>query len=198
MKTGKHERFDISSHSNHVCYRIFHLRYALPTAELSTSGIDDRFDIACVRVDIRSNEDRNDLVSCLSAQLGLDSAINGSSAYNDVSEKPHIFQPSEVIAFNLTRLQPEQEPRVVVGPQPKQAKDDRGPFRFPKSVYLDQFLTENAQLAASRRAERKGMLKDVEDLVAKRETLTHFEVSRVITFPDAPAITLSQGSRCSQ
>jgi len=160
--------------------RIFHLRYAPPTAQINNFGIDERFDTACVRVEIRGTEDRNDLVSCLSVQLGLDAAIRDPNAQDEISERPRLFQPSEVIAFNLTRVQPQKEPQGFIGPQLRQAKDEKGPFRYPRSVYLDQFLNENAQLAAEKRLERKKMYDEVESLAAKREILTHFEGQDVL------------------
>ena len=178
--------------------RIFHLRYVPSNVQIDHPGLDERFDTACVRVEIRGMEDRNDLVSCLSAQLGLDLAANDLNAIGGVAEKPNFFLPSEVIAFHLSRLQPEKESNDFIGPKLKQAKDERAPFRYPKSVYLDQFLNENAQLAASKRSDRKKMREEIDGLVAKRDILTHFEVSYDTNCSNTYTNRNFEGSRCSQ
>lgn len=49
---------------------------------------------------------------------------------------------------------------------------------YPKSIYLDQFLRVNVELAQGKRAQRREMLEEVQTLVSHKNTLTHFDVSR--------------------
>lgn len=54
---------------------------------------------------------------------------------------------------------------------------DRKRFTYPKSIYLDQFLRENIELAQQKREQREEMFNQVQQLVKHKKTLTHFDVS---------------------
>lgn len=90
------------------------------------------------------------------------------------------MEASEVIAFELVR--PSQlQIGLQIGPQPQNVSSQGSPsvvpFRYPMHVYLDQFLLENASLAAEKRELRKEMEKQLGELSAKKESLMSFEVS---------------------
>lgn len=118
-----------------------------------------RSDTACVRVDIRGDSEVNDLISCLSQQLFLHET-------DDTSNHLSLVEPSDVVAFQLVRH----------NVYPQGAVPNREPFHYPRCVYLDQFLRENAELANHKRARQRKMAEDIQAMVQKREKLTYHEV----------------------
>lgn len=138
-------------------------------------------DTACVRVDLRGPDGPNDLLSCLSSQLGLEIPQSLDNNVNTIQAQGQVLvAPSDVIAFELVR------PNQSLGSTPSQNQMNASlsstpfvtPFRYPVNVYLDQFLLENAKLAGEKRTARREMGKKLRELTAKRESLTSFEVSR--------------------
>ncbi|KAG9313733.1 hypothetical protein JVU11DRAFT_6087 [Chiua virens] len=111
-----------------------------------------------VPIDVNGGES-NDLIGRLSAQL--------SKPHAEVKQSV-IFEPSEVVAFELVRSS-------TSNPTVGGAELDRKPFRYPKSIYLDQFLRENVELVQAKRAQRQAMLEEVQQLVLHKKTLTHFD-----------------------
>ncbi|KAH9949345.1 hypothetical protein B0H21DRAFT_820149 [Amylocystis lapponica] len=128
--------------------RLFHFRYGPATADLSHTPFDHRLDLSVVKVDVRGTPDTNDLISCVTAELAL-----GTS-------QPHvIFAPSAVVAFQLVRAD------ATVG------KAERQTFRYPRAMFLDQFLQENAEAAEKRRARQRELNAKIEQLAARRGAL---------------------------
>ncbi|THH08979.1 hypothetical protein EW145_g2341 [Phellinidium pouzarii] len=170
--------------------RLFHLRYA-PTnsssldisSEPNALGIETSppfplspgLDTACVRVDIRGTEGTNDLLSCLSNQLGLDGLGDTTSVFKPQSQS--LVVPSAVVAFELVR--PVQTPSQTQSQSQAQAGAQAllhaTPFRYPIHVYLDRFLRENATLAAEKRSTHRDLHNKLNELIAKRESLLRFE-----------------------
>ncbi|OAX43748.1 hypothetical protein K503DRAFT_680461 [Rhizopogon vinicolor AM-OR11-026] len=109
-------------------------------------------DASIVRVEALGPSDTNDLVGRLSAQL--------SNQKDDVKQRQVIFEPSEVLAFDLTRT------GTVVG--------ERKPFKYPKHIYLDQFLKEHVELAESKRDQQRELHAEIQKLVSHKKALTHF------------------------
>ncbi|KAG1888259.1 hypothetical protein F4604DRAFT_1916175 [Suillus subluteus] len=87
----------------------------------------------------------------LSAQL---------SSNKDDIKRQVIFEPSEMIAFHLARS------GTVTG--------ERKPFKYPKHIYLDQFLKENIELAESKRVQQRDLHAEIQKLVLHNKSLTHF------------------------
>lgn len=112
-----------------------------------------------VPIDVNGGES-NDLIGRLSAQL--------SKPLSEPGKQSVIFEPSEVVAFELVRSSTSASGGGL----------DRKAFTYPKSIYLDQFLRENVELAQAKRGQRQEMLDEVQRLVLHKKTLTHFDVSR--------------------
>lgn len=111
-------------------------------------------DATIVRVEALGPSDTNDLVGRLSAQL--------ANHKNDIKQYQVIFEPSEVLAFDLMRT------GTVTG--------ERKPFKYPKHIYLDQFLKENVELAEGKRRQQRELHADIQKLVLHKKSLTHFNV----------------------
>ncbi|KAG0699074.1 hypothetical protein DFH29DRAFT_938334 [Suillus ampliporus] len=110
-------------------------------------------DASIVRVEALGPSDTNDLVGRLSAQLS-------NPKDDDTKQRQVIFEPSEVIAFHLIRS------GTVIG--------ERKPFKYPKHIYLDQFLKENVELAESKWEQQRELHADIQKLVLHNKSLTHF------------------------
>ncbi|KAG1903591.1 uncharacterized protein F5891DRAFT_77642 [Suillus fuscotomentosus] len=115
-------------------------------------------DASIVRVEALGRSDTNDLVGRLSAQL---------SNNKDDIKRQVIFEPSEVIAFHLARS------GTVTG--------ERKSFKYPKHIYLDQFLKENIELAESKRAQQRDLHAEIQKLVLHNKSLTHFNDKDTLT-----------------
>jgi hypothetical protein len=111
-------------------------------------------DASIVRVEALGPSDTNDLLGRLSAQL--------SNHKDDIKQRQVIFEPSEVLAFYLMRS------GTVTG--------ERKPFKYPKQIYLDQFLKENVELAESKRSQQRELHADIQKLLLHKKSLTHFNV----------------------
>lgn len=111
-------------------------------------------DASIVRVEALGPSDTNDLVGRLSAQL--------ANYKDDIKQRQVIFEPSEVLAFDLART------GTVVG--------ERKPFKYPKHIYLDQFLKDNVELAESKRSQQRELHAEIQKLVLHKKSLTHFSV----------------------
>ncbi|KAJ3567931.1 hypothetical protein NP233_g6045 [Leucocoprinus birnbaumii] len=94
-----------------------------------------------------------DLISCLSGTL---------SSWADNGESTHdvIVNPSDVFCFRLQRLVNES------------GKHSPEPFTFPKSIYLDQFLLGNLELANKTRMAERRLLDEIAELTMMKEGLT--------------------------
>ncbi|THH16377.1 hypothetical protein EW146_g4264 [Bondarzewia mesenterica] len=137
--------------------RLFHFRYGPGDSEPIECPFDRRVDTSVVKVDIHDGDQNNDLISCLSTQL----------SHTDVSTKQQvILEPSDVVAFQLVRH--EAPPSYSGGPSaPKQL------FRYPKQMYLDRFMRENAELANSGRTQQQELHEEIQRLTLRKAGLTH-------------------------
>lgn len=135
----------------------------------------------CVRVDLRSSDGPNDLLSCLSTQLGLEPPPLSDSANttppSSTSQAQALVAPSAVIAFELVR--PSHSSHKTSQQNSAFSTPSVVPFRYPMSVYLDQFLLENASTAGEKRHKKREMELRLKELTIKRESLTRFEVGSV-------------------
>ena len=144
-------------HAEGSLSRLFYFRYDYADAEPQPTPFDDHVDLCVVKVDVRGTPGYNDLLSCLSADL--------FSEHNQRSQA--IFQPSEVVAFQIFR---------------SHVPNEREVFSFPPYLYLDQFLKENAELASAKRSRQWDLANDIQLMLARRSELTRYEVcaSRII------------------
>jgi hypothetical protein len=129
-----------------------------------TSDTSEICDDCVVSVDVGGDDSvHNDLVSRLSANR---SRYHENGSYHEV-----ILEPSQVIAFRLRHER-------VMGPalQPSSSSDTRQPFRFPKSLYMDQFLAKNFELANLKRRQQAQINADILQLTFRRSSITRFEV----------------------
>ncbi|KZT72928.1 hypothetical protein DAEQUDRAFT_808891 [Daedalea quercina L-15889] len=141
--------------------RLFHFRYGISTEDLSIMPFDSAHDLSVVKVDVRGTDDANDLVSCLSSELGLTGATTPAT-------KQHvIFEPSEVVAFQLVRENTLPSYEASVG-----VRTERTTFKYPNHVYLDQFLAVNLALGNELRDKQQRSTTEIEELAAKRLALT--------------------------
>lgn len=134
--------------------RLFHFRYGPADSEPNLSPFDRRLDTSVVKVDVRDGEQFTDLISCLSRQL----------SHEILSRQQVIFEPSDVVTFQIVRHEPL--------PSYSGASPSRQPFRYPKCLYLDQFMYENADLANQKRNEQREIQEHIERLRLRKVTLT--------------------------
>ncbi len=99
-----------------------------------------------------------DLISCLAGTL---SSWTDSGSSHDV-----IVKPSEVFCFHLRRL---------VNQSGKYSPE---PFNFPPSIYLDQFLFDNLEIANQKRNAEQKLLEEISSLTRMREGLTRHNVRK--------------------
>ncbi|KAK7683627.1 hypothetical protein QCA50_013465 [Cerrena zonata] len=137
--------------------RLLHFRYGLSEAEPPTGPLDRRWDMSVVKVAVRGTPNANDLLSCLSLEL--------SPIGDNPSRQQVIFEPSDVVAFQLLR-------DTVV---PGGLRNERRTFSFPTSVYLDQFLQENSKLANDKRNLQRELYAKVDQLKERKGQLRWHE-----------------------
>jgi hypothetical protein len=128
-------------------------------------------EVVTVTVGGNAAGDNNDLISCLSAQL--------SAPLDQPAQQEHIFEPSDVVAFELVgnSLRNSSQSTSFGG-----GTTERKAFRYPKHIYLDQFLQVNVELANAKRAEQREMSEEMEKLFTRRKLLTSFDVSILFDF----------------
>ncbi|PCH34125.1 hypothetical protein WOLCODRAFT_113208 [Wolfiporia cocos MD-104 SS10] len=138
--------------------RLFHFRPGFFGAEPAPPRLDRRADMSLVRVDVRP--ERNDLLACLADELGLHGGGGADAARV-------IVESSDVVAFQLRRDAAPPSYGAAAG-----ARTERTTFGYPPSVFLDQFMQENFEIAGARRERQRELRKIVKDLKAKRKSLT--------------------------
>lgn len=118
-----------------------------------------------VPIDVNPSDgggDANDLIERLSSLL--------STPQNASARQSVIIEPSEVVAFQLSR--PSSSHLNNTG-----NNAERKPLIYPKTIYLDQFLKENVEFAESRRRRQHEMHEEVQRLILRKKSITHFDVS---------------------
>ncbi len=123
--------------------------------------------LSVVRVNVRSSPESNDLLSALSAEFAPPDTLK-----NKATAKRHVIvEPSEVIAFELIRDATPPSYDAVLG-----RKSERSLFKYPKSLYLDQFMQESFELANEKRMAQRGLLDGIKELEARKKNLLNFNV----------------------
>ncbi|KAI0643929.1 hypothetical protein C8Q79DRAFT_977495 [Trametes meyenii] len=141
--------------------RLLTLRYGHLDPRLSSRGVSL---LACLSVNVGSNPETNDLVSSLAAELIPD------PTKKPVVSRQVIFDASESISFQLVRdaTPPSYDPTVG-------RRSERATFKYPLSIYLDQFMEKSYELADRKRAAQLTLLQKVKDLEAKKKAILYFE-----------------------
>ncbi|KAI0768258.1 hypothetical protein BD413DRAFT_696035 [Trametes elegans] len=141
-------------------HRLLSLQYGHHDAQADDPSTDN---LCCVKVNVGSSPDANDLISSLAAELAPDPAPAATA------RRQVIFAPSDVVAFQLLRDAAPPAYDVALGRKPERAL-----FRYPQSVFLDQFMKDSFELANEKRAEQRRLLQKVKELEARKKNLLHF------------------------
>ncbi len=129
---------------------------------------DPNTDNLCfVKVTVGPTLELNDLISALASEF----APPETGKLKAVAKRHVIFEPSDVIAFQLMRDGTLPSYDAAVG-----RKAERVPFRYPASVFLDQFMRESYDLANVKRAEQRVLWEEVKELEARKKQLLHYNV----------------------
>ncbi|KAF9242275.1 hypothetical protein BU15DRAFT_44007 [Melanogaster broomeanus] len=133
--------------------RLLHFQYG---SSMSEPG-ELLQETSIVPIDVHGG-DAKDLIGRLYAQL--------SKPQPEPGKQSVIFEPSEVVAFELSRSSSASTSGDSV---------ERKAFTFPKSIYLDQFLRENVDLVRRKRRHQQEMSEEIQRLILHKRTLTHFD-----------------------
>jgi hypothetical protein len=121
--------------------------------------------MAIVKVDIRDDEQSADLVSALSARM----------AHSEIPSKQQvIFEPSDVVTFQLRHDTLPTYSRTPTLP--------RQPFRYPKHIYLDQYMKENVEISSAKWRQQKEIAEKIQNLTLRENTLKRHQVGDLCTF----------------
>lgn len=135
--------------------RLFHFRYGPADARPDPSPFDQRQDMAIVKVDIRDDNHSADLVSALSARM----------AHSEIPSKQQvIFEPSDVVTFQLVR-------HDILPSYSRTPSLPRQPFRYPKYIYLDQYMKENVEISSAKWRQQKEIAEKIQNLTLRENTL---------------------------
>jgi hypothetical protein len=118
--------------------------------------------MAIVKVDIRDDNQSADLVSALSARM----------AHSEIPSKQQvIFEPSGVVTFQLVRhdMLPSYSPTPTL---------PRQPFRYPKHIYLDQYMKENVEISSAKWKQQNEIAEKIQNLTLRENTLKRHQVGR--------------------
>jgi hypothetical protein len=116
--------------------------------------------MAIVKVDIRDDDQSGDLVSALSARM----------AHSEIPSKQLvIFEPSDVVIFQLMR-------HDNLPSYSRTSSLPRQPFRYPKHIYLDQYMKENVEIASAKWRQRKEIAEKIQNLTLRENALKKHQV----------------------
>lgn len=138
--------------------RLFHFLYGDNVGE----HVEVLHETPIVPIDIDPPDgggDANDLIGRLSSQL--------SNAQDALAKQSVIIEPSEMVAFQLTRSSSTHLNTASTS-------SERKPFIYPKTIYLDQFLKENVEFAENRRRQQHEMYAEAQKLILRKKSMTHF------------------------
>ena len=136
--------------------RLFQFRHRHKNAPPNDVGES----VSILKVSIDGTDNANDLISLLSSQLS----------------HHVIFEPSEVVAFQLNAA-PNLPSYSASVSTTSSVKSEQKPFQYPKHIYLDQFLSENADLANEKRLRKQEIDSEMQKLTQQKMALTRFNVS---------------------
>ncbi|KAI0273871.1 hypothetical protein BGY98DRAFT_1090738 [Russula aff. rugulosa BPL654] len=152
METSLHKEVATEAHR---WPRLFYFRYGPADAQPDNSPFDKRQDMAIVKVDIRDDEQSADLVSALSARM----------AHSEIPSKQLvIFEPSDVVTFQLVRH--DTLPSYSRPPSLPQQ-----PFRYPKHIYLDQYMKENVEISSAKWRQQREIAEKIQNLTLRENAL---------------------------
>jgi hypothetical protein len=116
--------------------------------------------MAIVRVDIRDDDQSAELVSALSARM----------AHSEIPSKQLvIFESSDVVTFQLVRFDTlPSYSRTPAAP--------RRQFRYPKHIYLDQYMKENVEISSAKWRQRNEIAEKIQNLTLRENALKKHQV----------------------
>ncbi|KAJ7510628.1 hypothetical protein B0H11DRAFT_2215383 [Mycena galericulata] len=141
--------------------RLFHFTYCRVhcpvTGPPETVYEPDLGHVVQLDIDPSSSSQANDLVARLSQTL---------NTYNEDGSSDHqlILQPSEMVTFEIS-----------VMPSSSTASSSPEPFVFPKTIYMDEFLAANLDLANETRVSQRLIQIEIETLAEKKKNITRFD-----------------------
>jgi len=122
--------------------------------------------MAIVKVDIRDDDQSADLVSALSARM----------AHSEIPAKQQvIFDSSDIVTFQLVRHDMLPSYSRTTAPQ-------RQPFRYPKHIYLDQYMKENVEIASAKWRQQKEIAEKIQNLTLRENSLKRHQVRHLCIF----------------
>ncbi|KAJ7287345.1 hypothetical protein C8J57DRAFT_1653545 [Mycena rebaudengoi] len=137
------------SNSKYPLFHFTHSRVDVPVRGSPESRLElDKGHI--VQLEISHETPPNELVSHIHD--------DGSSSHELIST------PSEMVTFLI-----DVRPGLSAGTSSPE------PFSYPKTIYMDQFIEKNLDLANETRAEQRQAQKDIEILTAQKRNITRFE-----------------------
>ncbi len=121
--------------------------------------------MAIVKVDIRDDEQSADLVSALSARM----------AHSEIPSKQLvIFEPSDVVTFHLVR-------HDTLPSYSRSPSLPRQPFRYPKHIYLDQYMKENVEISSAKWRQQREIAEMIQNLTLRENALKKHQVRTCIS-----------------
>jgi hypothetical protein len=122
-----------------------------------------------VKVDIRDDNQSADLVSALSARM----------AHSEIPSKQQvIFEPSDVVTFQLVR-------HDMLPSYSRTPALPRQPFRYPKHIYLDQYMKENVEISSAKWKQQKEIAEKIQNLTLRENALKRHQVGHPYIFSSA-------------
>jgi hypothetical protein len=139
---------------------LFHFRYGPADAQPDNSSFDQRQYMAIVKVDIHNDDQSADLVSALSTRM----------AHSEIpSRQLVIFEPSDVVTFQLVR-------HDMLPSYSRTPSLPRQPFRYPKHIYLDQYMKENVEISSAKWRQQKEIAEKIQNLTLRENALKKHQV----------------------
>ncbi|TBU42983.1 hypothetical protein BD309DRAFT_922591 [Dichomitus squalens] len=133
---------------------------------------DPNTDNLCfVKVAVGPGPELNDLVSALAAEF----APPVTGKLKGVAKRHVIFEPSDIVAFQLVRDSAPPTYDAALG-----RRTERATFKYSSSIYLDQFMRESYELASAKRAEQRGLLEEVRELEERKRNLLRYNDKDVL------------------
>jgi hypothetical protein len=168
--------------------RLFHFRYGDITASETDATTNNNQETFIVKVTVGTSSGNNETAA---TSMGANDLVSQLSSQLSQSNQKVIFEPSQVVAFQLTsapQVLPSYSSSTNTGTGA--GGGGRKKFKYPKSIYLDQFLRENADLANEKRRLGREMNEEVQRLALKKQGLMYFKVTFSIYFFEDKAVLM--------
>ncbi|KAF7357833.1 Glycoside hydrolase family 79 protein [Mycena venus] len=158
----QHDLDDQQLEASPLVHRLFqftHCKLHIPATGSPDRVFEPDFGhVVSIEINPEAPGPANELVARLSQTL---------NTYNDDGSSYHqlITHPSEVVTFEIIV---NTNTSAKTGGEPE-------PFAYPKTIYMDQFLEANVDLANETRAAERDLRREVEGLVKRKRDITRYE-----------------------